>query len=72
MVHSVLFYLRLNNVEHMETEHPAREEHPFSHYVFRLAARVLLYAPYNRQDSTYHGLCYTSREALAGRRNISK
>ena len=34
---------------------------------FRLAARVLLYAPSHRQDSTYHGLCYTSRGALAGR-----
>ena len=40
-------------------------------YSFRLAARVLLYAPSNRQDSTYHGLCYTSRGALAGSRNIS-
>ena len=26
-------------------------------YSFRLAARVLLYAPSHRQDSTYHGLC---------------
>ena len=33
-------------------------------YSFRLAARVLLYAPSHRQDSTYHGLCYTSRGAL--------
>ena len=40
-------------------------------YSFRLAARVLLYAPSHRQDSTYHGLCYTSRGALAGTRNIS-
>ena len=38
---------------------------------FRLAARVLLYAPSHRQDSTYHGLCYTSRGALAGTRNSS-
>ena len=38
-------------------------------YSFRLAARVLLYAPSHRQDSTYHGLCYTSRGALAGTRN---
>ena len=30
-------------------------------YSFRLTARVLLYAPSHRQDSTYHGLCYTSR-----------
>ena len=29
-------------------------------YSFRLTARVLLYAPSHRQDSTYHGLCYTS------------
>ena len=35
-------------------------------YSLRLTARVLLYAPSHRQDSTYHGLCYTSRGALAG------
>ena len=40
-------------------------------YTFRLAASVLLYAPSHRQDSTYHGLCYTSRGALAGTRNSS-
>ena len=40
-------------------------------YSFRLTARVLLYAPSQRQDSTYHGLCYTSRGALAGARNSS-
>ena len=40
-------------------------------YSFRLAARVLLYPPSHRQDSTYHGLCYTSRGALAGTRNSS-
>ena len=38
-------------------------------YSYRLTARVLLYAPSHRQDSTYHGLCYTSRGALAGMRN---
>ena len=37
-------------------------------YSFRLAARVLLYAPSHRQDSTYHILCYTSHGALAGTR----
>ena len=41
-------------------------------YSYRLTARVLLYAPFHRQDSTYHGLCYTSRGALAGTRNSSK
>ena len=40
-------------------------------YSFRLTARGLLYAPSHRQDSTYHGLCYTSRRALAGTRNSS-
>ena len=40
-------------------------------YSFWLAARVLLYALSHRQDSTYHGLCYTSRGALAGTRNSS-
>ena len=40
-------------------------------YSYRLTARVLLYAPSHRQDSTYHGLCYTSRGTLAGTRNSS-
>ena len=50
-----------------------REETRCRHigYSFRLAARVLLYALSHRQDSTYHGLCYTSHGALAGMRNIS-
>ena len=34
-------------------------------YSYRLTARVLLYAPSHRQDNAYHGLCYTSRGALA-------
>ena len=38
-------------------------------YSYRLTARVLLYASSHRQDNTYHGLCYTSRGALAGTRN---
>ena len=40
-------------------------------YSYRLTARVLLYAPSNRQDNTYHSLCYTSCGALAGTRNSS-
>ena len=40
-------------------------------YSFRLTARVLLYAPSHRQDSTYHSVCYTSHGALAGTRNSS-
>ena len=40
-------------------------------YSFRLTARVLVYAPSHRQDSKYHGLCYTSCGALGGTRNSS-
>ena len=39
---------------------------PHMSYSFRLAVRDLLYAPSHRQDSTYHGFCYTSFGALAG------
>ena len=51
----------------------AREETCCRHigYSFRLAARVLLYAPSHRQDSTYHGLYYTSCGELTGTRNSS-
>ena len=35
-------------------------------YSYRLTARVPIYASSHRQDNTYHGLCYTSRGALAG------
>ena len=38
-------------------------------YSFPLAARVILYASSHRQHNTYHDVCYTSREALAGTRN---
>ena len=44
---------------------------PHIGYSFRLTARVLLYTPSHRQDSTHHSLCYTSRGALAGMRNSS-
>ena len=40
-------------------------------YSFQLTARVLLYAPSHRQDSTHHSLCYTSCGALAEMRNSS-
>ena len=48
------FYLRLYSVR---TTHIVREETRCRHmgYSFRLTARVLLYAPSHRQDSTYHG-----------------
>ena len=50
-----------------------REETRCHHmgYSFRLTARAFLYAPSQRQDCTYHSLCYTSRGALARTRNRS-
>ena len=65
------FYLRLYGVRHMVKDHSDTREETHICYSFRLAARVLLYASSQRQDNTYHGLCYTSRGALAGTRNSS-
>ena len=62
------FYLRLYGVGHMVKNHSDSDYMSFS---FRLTVRVLLYAPFHREDSTYHGLCYTSRGALAKTRNSS-
>ena len=60
------FYLRLYGVRHMVKDHSDSEKgNPLPPH------RVLLYAPSHRQDNTYHGLCYTSRGALAGTRNSS-
>ena len=57
----------------MVNDHSVIEETHCHHmgYSFRLAARVLLYASFHRQDNTYHSLCYTSRGALTGTRNSS-
>ena len=68
------FYLRLYGVRYMVKDLLiVRKETRCCHisYSFRVTARVLLYAPSHRQDNTYHGLCYTSRGALAGTNNIS-
>ena len=66
------FYLRLYGVRHMVKDHSDSEKgNRYIGYYYRLTARVILYAPSHRQDNTYHGLCYTSRGALAGTRNSS-
>ena len=39
--------------------------------LFPINSKGSLYAPSQRQDSTYHGICYTSRGTLAGTRNSS-
>ena len=59
------FYLRLYGILIVRKETRCRH----IGYSFRLTARVLLYAPSHRQDSTYHSLHYTSRGSLAGTRN---
>ena len=63
------FYLRLYGVGHMVKDHLDSERGnplPPHGLLFTITARVLLYASSHRQDNTYHGLCYTSRGALAG------
>ena len=68
------FYLRLYGIRHMVKDHSDSEKETRCRHIgysYRLTARVLLYAPSHRQDNTYHGLCYTSRGALAGTRNNS-
>ena len=62
-----MFYLMTHSAHFIEDHSDARCRH--MGYSFRLTARVLLYAQSHRQDSTNHGLCYTSRGALAGMRN---
>ena len=67
------FYIPLYGVRHMVKDHSdSKRGTRCCHigYSFRLAARVLLYAPSHRQDNTYHGFCYTSRGALAQTQEI--
>ena len=68
------FYLQLYGVKHMVMDHSDSEKGnplPPHRLLFPINTRVLLYAPSHRQDCTYHGLCYTSRGALARTRNRS-
>ena len=67
------FYLRLYGVRHMVKDHSDSEKGnplPPHRLLLSISKRDLLYAPSHRQDNTYHGLCYTSRGALVGTRNI--
>ena len=68
------FNIRLYGVEHMVKDHSAREGKHSAVTTWLLilfSSKGFLYAPSHRQDSTYHGLCYTSRGALTGTRNSS-
>ena len=62
------FYLRLYGIGPLSERGNPLPPHGL---LIPLAAKVLLYAPSHRQVSTYHGLCYTSHGALAGKRNSS-
>ena len=65
------FYLWLYGIRHMVKYHTDSERgNPLPPHGLLFSARVLLYTPSHRQDCTYHSLCYTSRGALAGMRNI--
>ena len=56
------FYLRLYGVTHMVKDHSDSEKgNPLPPH-----RQGFFYM--HRQDNTYHGLCYTSRGALAGTR----
>ena len=66
------FYLLLYGVRHMVKNHSDRERgNPLlPHRLFStISSTVFLYASSHRQANTYHGLCYTSRGAMAGTRN---
>ena len=61
---NTFFNLRLYGVRHMVKDHSDSERgNPLPPH--RLLF-LIIYAPSHRQDSTYHGLCYASRGALAG------
>ena len=72
--HSTHFILRLYGVIHMVKNHLDFEGGnplPPHGLLFPISSKILLYASSRRQNNTYHGLCYTSRGALAGTRNSS-
>ena len=66
------FYLRLYGVRHMVKDHSVSERGiplPPHGLLFPISSKGSFICI--RQDDTYHGLCYTSRGALAGTRNSS-
>ena len=72
--HSTHFILRLYGVGHMVEDHLDSERgNPLPpHGLLFYMQQGFFYMHHPRQDSTYHSLCYTSRGALAGTRNIAK
>ena len=73
-----MFYLTTHSTHfiygYMASDHSDSEKGnplPPHGLLFPINSKGSFYASSHRQDSTYHGLCYTSREALAGTRNSS-
>ena len=70
--HSTHFILRLYGVRHMVKDHSDSERGnplPPHRLLFPIGSKGSFIFIIHRQDNTYHGLCYTSRGALAGTRN---
>ena len=71
---NVLFNYGYISVRHIVKDHSDCKKGnllPPHRLLFLINSKDFLYAPSHRQDSTYHGLCYTSRGALAWTRNSS-
>ena len=69
------FYLRLYGVRHMVKDHSDSEREnrlPPHGLLFSINSKGSFICTSHRQDNTYHGLCYTSRGALAGTRTVQE
>ena len=68
----IIFYLRLYGVRHMVKNHSHRERGnplPPHRLLFSIGSKGSFICIIPDRKNTYHGLCYTSRGALAGTRN---
>ena len=66
------FYLQLHGVRHIvnfNTDSDRGNPLPPHRLLPPISSKGFLYASSHRQDNTYHGLCCTSRRALAGTTN---
>ena len=67
------FYLRLYCVGHKIKDHLDSKRGnplpPLHELLFPISSKGTFYAPSHRQDSTYHGHCYTRCGAVSGMRN---
>ena len=68
------FYLRLYGIRHMVKDHSDSEKGnplPPHRLLLSINSKGSFICTIPQADNTYHGLCYTSRGALAGTRNSS-